>query len=317
MGLRISIASQIAKLDKVELGRNARMSDKRNKHKTLLIIIGLIAFAINMVSNACHIYQRDLALYFFEQRDSYGFVAQSTVAAMDRLTEIVDTASIFAWLLLSVLFFTWIRDFSRAQISGYFGYAAGYIALSIYFYFVILPAHGMGGNILRQLLIGVFLFPYLTYITFGLLARLIINTIPHPEDLLKAAAEGDVRRINQALLHGFDVNYISPTGDGDTALIYAASSGHLNAVRKLLDRGADVRIVNKHGFSADHIAELAGKEDVVELIRNSRQTLSTNTEIEPSQTWELQTWELTVPDSIIYIIIGLFLAGVLALGHMT
>jgi len=131
-------------------------TNKRNKHKVLLIIIGLLALATNAVSNLFHFYQRDLTLYFFEQRDSFGFVVQGTIDAMERLTKIVDAGSVFISLLLVFLFFSWMRDFSRSQISRYVGYATAYVALWLYIVLVIIPIRMMRGRVVGQLLVGIF-----------------------------------------------------------------------------------------------------------------------------------------------------------------
>ena len=61
---------------------------------------------------------------------------------------------------------------------------------------------------------------------------------PMSEDLWAAARAGDVARITAALDKGADVN--TKTRYGATALTFAADKGHLDAVKLLLSRGADV-----------------------------------------------------------------------------
>ena len=58
------------------------------------------------------------------------------------------------------------------------------------------------------------------------------------ESLWEAARAGDVARITTALDKGADVN--AKSRYDVTPLIFAASSGHLAAVKLLVERGADV-----------------------------------------------------------------------------
>jgi hypothetical protein len=71
---------------------------------------------------------------------------------------------------------------------------------------------------------------------FVLLPRLRFQ--PQDEDLFRAARHGDVRGIEQALASGGRANAAAPI-DGKTALFRAAVFGHADAVRLLLERGAD------------------------------------------------------------------------------
>jgi ankyrin repeat protein len=79
-------------------------------------------------------------------------------------------------------------------------------------------------------------------------------------DLLKAARAGEVEQINSALESGADAD---ATGEaGITALMYAAASGHPDAVQRLLDAHARVNTpVGPNGITALRIAVAAGSAD--------------------------------------------------------
>ena len=55
-------------------------------------------------------------------------------------------------------------------------------------------------------------------------------------------------------------------GAGETALHKAARKGHGDCVRLLLERGADIKAVNKMGKDAKGIAQNCGQEDVVRVL---------------------------------------------------
>jgi ankyrin repeat protein len=73
------------------------------------------------------------------------------------------------------------------------------------------------------------------------------------QDLQQAAADGDVLRMQHALDDGADINDGSPVL-GDTALIVAVDNNHLEAVRWLLEHGADVNVPNAEGEVPLHFA---------------------------------------------------------------
>ena len=64
------------------------------------------------------------------------------------------------------------------------------------------------------------------------------------EDLIKAAANGDIKGIKKLLDSGVNVNILF---SGQSALHAAAQNGHLDVVKVLLDCGADIEIPDKDG----------------------------------------------------------------------
>jgi len=79
-------------------------------------------------------------------------------------------------------------------------------------------------------------------------------------DLLLAARAGEVKEMNAALESGADAN---ATGEaGITALMYAAASGHPEAVQRLLDAHASVNtLAGPNNITALRIAVAAGSAD--------------------------------------------------------
>lgn len=58
-------------------------------------------------------------------------------------------------------------------------------------------------------------------------------------DLIGAAKKGDIKAIEKAIKKGVNVDIVDE--HDDTALMYAASAGHLSAVEALVSHGADVK----------------------------------------------------------------------------
>src|SRR5262245_17024121 len=83
-------------------------------------------------------------------------------------------------------------------------------------------------------------------------------------DLLAAAAQGNLGRMTE-LLGGVDVDARLESG-GETALHRAASRGHLQAARLLLDRGAKVDAADGEGVTPLVLAAYRGHTDVVKLL---------------------------------------------------
>ena len=72
----------------------------------------------------------------------------------------------------------------------------------------------------------------------------IYNSNKMNEDLIKAAANGDIKEIKKLLESGLNVNVLL---NGQSALHAAAQNGHLDIVKVLLDCGADIEMPDKDG----------------------------------------------------------------------
>ena len=80
------------------------------------------------------------------------------------------------------------------------------------------------------------------------------------EDLFRAARHGDRAGIEQALTAGARIGDASPV-DGKTALFRAAVLGHADAVRLLLERGADRDARGNDGRTALEIVDVARADE--------------------------------------------------------
>jgi len=80
------------------------------------------------------------------------------------------------------------------------------------------------------------------------------------EDLFRAARHGDRAGIEQALAAGARIGDASPI-DGKTALFRAAVLGHADAVRLLLERGADRDARGNDGRTALEVVDVARADE--------------------------------------------------------
>ena len=82
-----------------------------------------------------------------------------------------------------------------------------------------------------------------------------------------AAAAGDMKRLNDEIRGGMDVNTANHLGK--TALVVAAENGHRDVVNFLLTMGADVNRSDKGGSTALFMAASYGYRKIVELLVKS------------------------------------------------
>jgi len=85
--------------------------------------------------------------------------------------------------------------------------------------------------------------------------------------LFNAAEKGDIAKIEQALAQGADVNYsCSEECKGWTPVMIAAAENHPEAVKLLLEKGANPNAQNRYGRSALHFAVNYSLEPIVDLL---------------------------------------------------
>lgn len=85
-------------------------------------------------------------------------------------------------------------------------------------------------------------------------------------DMFKAADKGDIEALKKGLEAGEDVN--QKNAYSQTPLMRAAKNGQKEAVKFLLDNGADKTIVDIYEHDAATIAGDYGHDDIRELIEN-------------------------------------------------
>jgi ankyrin repeat protein len=78
--------------------------------------------------------------------------------------------------------------------------------------------------------------------------------------LLRAAADGNMFKVDDLLSAGTDVD--APTPDGATALMGAVYYGYPQTSRLLMERGADVNAATNDGVTALHYAAQQGHPDI-------------------------------------------------------
>jgi ankyrin repeat protein len=91
--------------------------------------------------------------------------------------------------------------------------------------------------------------------------------------LIKATYAGNVEAIKRLLEKGADIN--QRDASGDTSLILAARFGKLGVVKILLEKGADINATNRRGDTALNWAIGNEHKDIVKLLLEKRAKITT------------------------------------------
>ena len=86
----------------------------------------------------------------------------------------------------------------------------------------------------------------------------------HLPELVYWASIGDVEQVENGIQEGLDVN--SADEEGYSALQAAAENDHLEVVKLLVSKGADVD--HRSTYTALELAEMAGNKDVVAYLKS-------------------------------------------------
>ena len=86
----------------------------------------------------------------------------------------------------------------------------------------------------------------------------------HLPELVYWASIGDVEQVENGLQEGLNVN--SADEEGYSALQAAAENDHLEIVKLLVSKGADVD--HRSTYTALELAEMAGNKDVVAYLKS-------------------------------------------------
>ena len=97
--------------------------------------------------------------------------------------------------------------------------------------------------------------PGIAVIATGLLfVSAFLSSLSFAQDqtlaLIEAARKGDLKKVQELLKKGADVNAKDEKEEGITALMAASIAGHLDIVRLLLKKGADVNAKDAAGRTA-------------------------------------------------------------------
>jgi len=82
--------------------------------------------------------------------------------------------------------------------------------------------------------------------------------------LMDAARHGDVASADATIFYGVDLECRDEGGDGDTPLMIASDNGHLDIVKLLVERGADV---NARDFCGDTALAYAARKDHNKIVK--------------------------------------------------
>ena len=100
---------------------------------------------------------------------------------------------------------------------------------------------------------------------FGLSFLLFGFTSSFAAELIEATRSGDTETVAKLITEGFDLN--EATGDGMTAVHWAAQAGHVAILESLLDAGAEVNATTRIGnYTPLHLASSQANSALVETL---------------------------------------------------
>ena len=88
------------------------------------------------------------------------------------------------------------------------------------------------------------------------------------DDLLRAAARGNLNQVRRQLDEGADIDYRDEVGQ--TALALAAQNGHVPVVQELINRGAAINVLRTDGRTPLHMAAGSGHTEIVRALIAAR-----------------------------------------------
>ncbi|KAH9491361.1 hypothetical protein Btru_031331 [Bulinus truncatus] len=98
---------------------------------------------------------------------------------------------------------------------------------------------------------------------------LLQGTSLTPNRLIKASKLGDTSRISELGSDCLEVNQVEKSINSYTPLMIASMNGHSDAVKRLIDSGADVNAEDTNGRTSLFFAIHGGKMDIIQMIIQS------------------------------------------------
>ena len=124
-------------------------------------------------------------------------------------------------------------------------------ALSVNWLFIMCIKKGIKMNCIKKIAYVCVLFLMTTGAAWGM-------------DIFQASETGNIKRIEEFLANGADVNQQDIFGD--TPLHGAARNDHVDAIRMLIKSDADIHSQNIVGMTALHCAAMNGRTDAIRML---------------------------------------------------
>ena len=100
---------------------------------------------------------------------------------------------------------------------------------------------------------------------FGLSVLLLGSTTSFDADLIEATRSADIETVARLITDGSDLNGV--TGDGMTAVHWAAQLGHVSILELLLEAGAEVNPATRIGsYTPLHLASSQANSAIVKKL---------------------------------------------------